>query len=44
MQRRETAMVAAVMTGMRPEDLYTLPVGEYFDGLSVEEFCVGINN
>ena len=30
--------LAAMMTGLRPEDLYTLPVGEYFDGLSTEEF------
>lgn len=41
---RPASELAAMMTGMRPEDLYTLPVGEYFDGLSVEEFCVGINN
>lgn len=40
---RPASELAAMMTGMRPEDLYTLPVGEYFDGLSVEEFCVGIN-
>ena len=30
--------LAAMMTGLRPEDLYTLPVGEYFDGLSTGEF------
>lgn len=41
---RPASELAAMMTGMRPEDLYTLPVGEYFDGLSVEEFCVGVNN
>ncbi len=40
---RPASELAAMMTGKRPEDLYTLPVGEYFDGLSVEEFCVGIN-
>lgn len=41
---RPASELAALMTGMRPEDLYTLPVGEYFDGLSIDEFCVGINN
>ena len=30
--------LAAMMTGLRPEDLYTLPVGEFFDGLSTKEF------
>ena len=35
---RPASELAAMMTGMRPEDLYTLPVGEYFDGLSTEEF------
>lgn len=30
--------LAAMMLGKRPEDLYTLPVSEYFDGLSTQEF------
>lgn len=35
---RPASELAALMLGKRPEDLYTLPVGEYFDGLSTEEF------
>ena len=35
---RPASELAAMMLGKRPEDLYTLPVGEYFDGLSTEEF------
>lgn len=35
---RPASELAAMMTGKRPEDLYTLPVGEYFDGLYTEEF------
>ena len=35
---RPASELAAMMTCMRPEDLFTLPVGEYFDGLSAEEF------
>ena len=35
---RPASELTALMTGLRPEDLFSLPIGDYFDGLTAAEF------